>query len=237
MAKRQSQHDSMKYSGGDQPVVCTVMVADDQSMVAEGLARLLAAVEGCQIKLVTNDVLRLMSAAEDEPPGLVVIDAAMAQSFRVARALATRCPRTKVILLDEFRLEAHLQRAIDCGAAGYLTKCDAAADLTAAIRKVLTGALAFPAPLPLLPAPISDGPTPRATKGNGPHGLSLLTRRELEVLTRLAEGMKVRDVARSLGISANTVENHKAHVMRKLGLHKNVDLARFAIRHGLVSDD
>ncbi|HEY4310765.1 MAG TPA: response regulator transcription factor [Pirellulales bacterium] len=227
----------MKHSGGEQPALCTVMVADDQLMVAEGLARLLAAVEGCQIKLVTSDVLRLMSAAEDEPPGLVVIDTAMAQSLRVARALATRCPRTKVILLDEFRLEAHLQRAIDCGAAGYLTKCDAPADLTAAVRKVLTGALAFPGPLPI-PPPLPPGaPNTETMKGNGPHGLSLLTRRELEVLTRLAEGLKVRDVARSLGISANTVENHKAHVMRKLGLHKNVELARFAIRHGLVSDD
>jgi two-component system, NarL family, invasion response regulator UvrY len=66
--------------------------------------------------------------------------------------------------------------------------------------------------------------------------LSLLTRRELQVLTHLAEGLKVRQIAKVLEISPNTVENHKAHLMRKLGLHKNVELARFAMRHGVVSD-
>ncbi len=125
-------------------------------------------------------------------------------------------------------MEAHLRRAIDCGVAAYVTKCDAPSDLAAAIHKVLAGGLFLPDLMPAQHLP----PSARTTVGNGPHGLSSLTRREIEVLTRLAEGLRVSEVARVLSISPNTVENHKAHVMRKLGLHKNVDLARFAIRHG-----
>ncbi|HVU86636.1 MAG TPA: response regulator transcription factor [Pirellulales bacterium] len=212
---------------------CTVMLADDQSLVAEGMATLIASFDQCQVSLVTSDAMQLLAAAERSPPSLVVMDAAMAQSFRAARALATRCPRTKVILLDEFRLDTHLQRAMDCGAAGYVTKCDASTDLRAAVSKVLAGGHSFP---DLMPLPMADCISSNSKSGGAAHALPLLTRRELEVLSHLAEGLKVREIAKALGISPNTVENHKAHVMRKLGLHKNVELARFAVRHGLVAD-
>jgi len=67
--------------------------------------------------------------------------------------------------------------------------------------------------------------------------LSQLTQREMEVLRLLADGHRVAECAAILNISGNTVENHKAHIMRKLGLHKIVDLVRFAVRHGVVSDE
>ena len=236
MDKRQEPRRSgAKRAASAKSAVYTVMLADDQLIVAEALARMVGALDHCQMVLVTCDAMQLLASAEREPPVLVIIDAAMAQSFRAARALATRCPRTKVIMMDEFRLEAHLRRAIDCGVAAYLTKCDAPSDLAAAVLEVLAGGLFLPDPMPPQPSPASARrPT---APGNGPHGLSSLTRREIEVLTRLADGLRVSEVARVLSISPNTVENHKAHVMRKLGLHKNVDLARFAIRHGLVSEE
>ena len=236
MAKRQeSRRASAQRAASAKPAVSTVMLADDQLIVAEAMARMVGVLDHCQIVLVTCDALQLLASAERQSPNLVVIDAAMAQSFRAARALATRCPRTKVLMIDEFRLESHLRRAIDCGVAAYLTKCDAPTDLAAAVHKVLAGGLFLPDPMPPQHSPASSRTT--TAPGNGPHGLSSLTGREIEVLTRLAEGLRVSEVARVLSISPYTVENHKAHVMRKLGLHKNIDLARFAIRHGLVSDE
>jgi two-component system response regulator NreC len=228
MAKRPSRTSPAPVRS----ISCTVMLTDDQPLVAAALATLIASFDQCQVSLTTSDAMQLLAAAERSPPALAVIDVGMAQSFRVARALATRCPRTKVILLDEFRLDAHLQRAMDCGAAAYLTKCDGAADLLAAVSKVMAGGLYFP---DLMPLPIGD-PATAPQDGSSAHALSQLTRRELQVLTHLAEGLKVREIATVLEISPNTVENHKAHLMRKLGLHKNVELARFAMRHGLVAD-
>jgi DNA-binding NarL/FixJ family response regulator len=227
--------DAQIPAPSDASSLVRVMLADDQWIVAEALARLIGAEPGLTVTMVTSDAAQLLVAAERDPPTVALIDAAMAQSFRTARALATRCPRTKVIMLDEFRLDVHLHRAIDCGVAGYLTKCDAPADLTAAIAKVVAGGLSLPLLMPTN-FRLMDRPQPAANVEKDATSLALLTPRELEVLARLAEGLKVADCARELKISPNTVENHKAHIMRKLGLHKNVDLARFAIRHGLVSD-
>jgi hypothetical protein len=74
MAQRRTQHDSTKHFG-KQLATCTAMVANDQSMMAEGIAQWLASIDDCQVKMVASDLLRLVAVAE--PPGLVAINAAM----------------------------------------------------------------------------------------------------------------------------------------------------------------
>jgi DNA-binding NarL/FixJ family response regulator len=228
----------------------TVMIADDQRLVGEALAGLIAAAQPVGIAHVTTDAIDLLEAAKRDPPALAVIDAAMHQSFWVARSLAIHIPLTKVILIDDVSHDIQLQRARDCGAAGYVTKCDSRTDFIAALAQVMAsgqassqGGVAFshqggpelsPTAAEHQITSISvDGPSTSGDVGPNP---SQLTTRELEVLALLAEGLRVSDCARVLGISPNTVDNHKARIMRKLGMHKTVELARFAILHGIVSD-
>jgi hypothetical protein len=95
-----------------------VMIADDRRLVGEALAGINSAARPLAIALVTSDAIDLLEAAQRDPPALAVIDAAMAESFWVMRSLTMRCPRTKVILLDELANDVHLRQARDCGAAG-----------------------------------------------------------------------------------------------------------------------
>jgi len=208
------------------------MVADDQPLIAASLGQFLAVHCACRTTLLTTDMAQLLAAAEQDPPQLILIDACMAKAFRTVRTLSTHQPQIKIVLIDELRIEMNLRRAIDCGVSGYCTKCDPAAEILALIRKVLAGGVVLPQPA--VPGTKLEIARPHT---DGVQSLSLLTRREVEVLVRLAEGFRVAECAHLLGISPNTVENHKAHIMRKLGLHKNVELARFAIRHGLTTDE
>jgi len=213
----------------------TVMIADDQKLVAEVLGEWISSVPYFSTALVTQDSDELLKAAERSPPNVAVIDALMRQSFRAARWLAVRSPRTKVVVLDERHSDSHLRRAIECGAGGYLTKCDEPADFLASLARVANGGKSFPAHPKA--RKIGSGRLPRSTvAGHDDATPATLTARETQVLALLAEGFRVRDCAGALGISPNTVENHKARIMHKLGMHKTVDLTRFAIRHGIVSD-
>ncbi len=210
----------------------TAMIVDDQPLIAAMLGQLLFAQAACQTTLITSEVAELLRATEQGAPDLVLMDAGMAGAFRAIRALITHQPHVRVVLLDEFPSELNLRRAVDCGVSGYCAKSAAPAEFLAAIHTVLGGGVVLPEPLPTGTKAVTAG-----AHVDGAQKLALLTRREIEVLTRLAAGSRVAECARLLGISPNTVENHKAHIMRKLGLHKNVELARFAIRHGLVTDE
>jgi NarL family two-component system response regulator LiaR len=213
----------------------TAMIADDQRLVGEAIAGLIGAEQSLMIVHVTSDAIDLLEVAKRDPPALAVIDAAMAQSFWVARSLAIHCPPTKVILIDDLCQDVHLQRARDCGAAGYLTKCDTRADFAAALAQIMAGRQAFSNQIVGHQVSGTSVYVPTSASGADPTP-ALLTPREHDVLALLAEGLRVSDCARVLGISPNTVDNHKARIMRKLGMHKTVELTRFAIRHGIVSD-
>jgi DNA-binding NarL/FixJ family response regulator len=210
------------------------MVVDNQLLVAELLARSVSALPGFSVALVTSDALQALSAAERVPTAIAVIDAAMPNAFRAARTLASHTSRTRVILLDEFPSEAHIRRALECGASGYSTKCEPWNDFAEALENIAAGGTAFPR-LPAVEQGERQKLPYRRSGGEGEPSSALLTSRELEVLTHLARGLRVQDCARMLGISHNTVENHKARIMGKLGIHKTVELTRFAVRHGIVS--
>lgn len=211
----------------------TVMIADDQPLVLACLAMFVSAQPRCVVVAEMDDALRMLEAAEQACPTVAIIDADMAQSVRVARLLAARCSQTKVVLLGETADAVQVRRAVDCGAAGYLTKAATPAEFSATLGRVLRGERGFQGPQ----ATSLISPAAPSESGRRVPSPDVLTARELEILAHLAAGMRVRDCAAQLSISPNTVENHKARIMRKLNLHKTVDLTRFAIRHGIVSDD
>jgi DNA-binding NarL/FixJ family response regulator len=210
------------------------MVVDDQLLVGEVLAQSVSAHQSFSVALVTCDALQALSAAERLRPAIVVIDATMPHAFRAARALAAHASRTRVLLLDDFPSEDQARRALGCGASGYLTKREPLDDFATALAHIAAGGQAFPKQ-PAAKQDHKQNSSFRRVAGVDEPSPAILTLRELEVLTHLARGLRVRECARALGISHNTVENHKARIMGKLGIHKTVELTRFAIHHGIVS--
>jgi DNA-binding NarL/FixJ family response regulator len=126
-----------------------------------------------------------------------------------------------------------LHEVLAGGARGYVLKSDAARHLVAAIEALLAHEPFFPLPASSTPVGGRRQTTDRPAQGAAPP--SVLTAREREVVQHLAEGRTGKETAAALGISAKTVETHRAAIMRKLGLRSVVELVRYAIRNQMVA--
>jgi DNA-binding NarL/FixJ family response regulator len=205
-----------------------IILADDHAMVAEGLARIVVDI-GDVVDNV-RDGAELVSAARRLKPDIVVADVTMPgmSGIDAMRQLKAEGSSARFIFLTihtEARLAAEALRA---GASGYLLKQAAGEELLAAIRTVLEGRTYL---------------TPMVTKEvlenlASPEAVTepKLTPRQREVLRRIAQGERLKEIAFALGISVCTVEDHKYQLMRTLGMESTADLVRFAIKQRIVPD-
>ncbi len=152
--------------------------------------------------------------------------------FEAVSNVVRRCAPSKVVLLDERTINAHARHAMRLEVAGYLTKQQSFAQFERALREAHEGELVFVPDIAARLQFTSDGMRLAGTGESTP--LARLTAREMDVLVQISQGLTVKECARTLGISASTVDNHKARLMRKLNIHKTVDLARLALAHGLL---
>lgn len=162
-------------------------------------------------------------------PDVVVMDISMPElnGIESTRRICEELIHTKVVALSMHRDSVYVREVLRAGARGYLLKESEDEDLLKAIRSVHRGE-AY-----LSPA-ISDAVlTDYRRYVSNP--IDLLTSREREVLTMIADGKTNKDIANILGLSVYTVESHRGSVMEKLNLHNTGDVVRFAIRNGLAS--
>jgi len=213
----------------------TIALADDHHIVRQALRTLLETEPEFTVVAESSDGLDAVQVVERLGPAVLVADLMMPglNGTEVARQVARRHPQTRVIILSMHVNEAHVLEALRNGAAGYVRKDATAADLIRAIREVAAGHL-------YLSPPFSDNAIEayrkRAEEAAIDPYLSL-SDREREVLHLAAEGLGNTELGGRLGISPRTVESHRANVMRKLGLHRQLDLVRYALRRGIVSAD
>ena len=206
----------------------SVLIVDDHPLVADMLATALGSLDWNVS--TTSDPDEAAEIARSSEPSLVVldIDFKKVSGFDVAQAVRTVSPATKIVMFSAFVRDAYVERALELEVEGYLCKCTPLAEIVEAIAAVAAGGRRF-----------SESVTARITVGGGgatvrtSRGASL-TDRERLILEQIARGLPQKQIAGSLGISIKTVQHHLAHVMDKLGLHDRVDLARYAIREGLV---
>ncbi len=200
-----------------------ILLADDHTIVIEGLSRLLEA----EFELVgaVGDGRALLSAAENLRPDVIVTDISMPllNGLEAIRQLKKAGSRAKVIFLTMHADGSFAAEALRAGASGYLLKHSAAEELVRAIREVLKGR-SYVSPLIA-----SD------TIGNlmeGPDSLAKeLTSREGAVVRLVAEGRTAKKIAVALNISSRTVEFHKYNAMEKLNLHTTAQLIKHALKH------
>ncbi len=208
-----------------------VVIADDHRLVREGLALVLA--PACDIVGEAEDGERAMAMALELRPDVLVLDLGMPGigGLAAAHRIARRAPAVKVLIVSEHDEEEYVLEAMgESGAAGYVLKNDASADLLAAVRAVHGGGKYLsPRVAPIVVARLSN------TRANpGARGGPKLTPREREILRLIAQGATAKEIAGRLGISPRTAQTHRDHLKQKLDLKTTAAMVRYAVRHKLV---
>lgn len=210
-----------------------LILADDHAILREMLATRLAQEADFEIVAAVDTAEAALQAARLNAPDLVVLDIDMPglSPFAAARSIGAELPGTRVVFLSAFLRDGYLQQALEVEAAGYLVKRESLDDIVGGLRAAAQGRTVFSPAVRARMSLVESGVELVARPAGR---LSLLTPRELETLRYLASGMSRKEIARSMEISPKTVEQHCEHVMAKLDIHDRVELARFAIREGVL---
>jgi DNA-binding NarL/FixJ family response regulator len=206
-----------------------VLLADDHQMMAQGLRSLLE--PEFEIVGIVADGRELLVAAARLRPDVIVTDITMPSlnGIEAARQLHHVDSQPKVVFLTMHQDAAYAARALDAGAAGFVLKHSAPAELVTAIREALQGRIFV---TPLIAGDLLEAYREKARQPAGPD--SQMTPRQREVLQLIAEGQSAKAIAKTLHISNRTAEFHKARLLQVLGLKTTADLVQYAIRHGLT---
>ena len=209
----------------------TIVLADDHQIVRQGLRALLEAEPEFSVTGEASDGLEVAAMVEELEPDVLLLDIKMPglNGLEVTRQVTRRTPNTNVVILSMYASEAYVMEALRNGAVGYVLKGASAADLVQAVKDVAQGRR-------YLSPPLSERAIEAYVQkavASTPAALETLTDREREVLYFVVEGYKNSEIAIKLEISPRTAETHRARMMRKLDLHTQADLMRFAIQLGM----
>ncbi len=210
-----------------------ILIAEDHTILREGLRSLLATHEEFEIVDEARDGLEAVSLAEKHKPDLVLIDLSMPRmnGMEAIREISRRVPETRILTLTVHKAEEYFHAALKAGADGYVLKDATHAELVAAIKTTLSGK---PFLSPEISEKIIDGYLEGKKTGDKSTAWDTLTQREREVLKLVAEGHRNKEIADSLFISVKTVEKHRANLMEKLDLHSASAMTAYALRKGLI---
>ncbi len=218
-----------------------VLLADDHTLVRAGLRLLLEREAGVHIVGEASDGHEALQLSKTSQPDIILMDLSMPRlngleaTARVTRA----CPQTRVIILSMYDTPDYVVQALRAGAAGYLLKDAATAELGLAIRAVARGEMYLS---PAMSKPVITDYVQRIS-GKGRRGgkeispAKPLTSRQREILQLIAEGRTTKEIATTLQVTENTVETHRRRLMARLGVHTVAGLVRAAIRLGVVPPD
>jgi two-component system response regulator NreC len=210
-----------------------VLVADDHTIVRQGLVSLLQAEQEIEVIGQAADGLEAISQAVALRPDIVVLDITMPRlsGLDTARRIREAQPQCRILVLTMHDDEEYVLKMTRVGASGYIVKDGAAAELIEAIRSLAAGRTYFAGRVSRLPGTALRA---NAHATNNVHPLASLTNREREVFQLVAAAKTNPQIAKLLGLSPKTVDNHRTRLMEKLGIHSTAELVRFAARHGLL---
>ena len=212
----------------------SVLLVDDHNIVRQGLKALFTAEGDITIVAEAQTGREAVQLAIQHRPEVVVMDLAMPllNGWEATRQILKAVPTAKIVVLSTYGDDEHIQQAIAAGAAAYLLKQTAAADLVKAIHEVKRGNDYFSPPIAKRLREQTCGATANGDTFKSSH--VELTPREAEVLQLIAEGFANKQIAAELGLSVKTVEKHRQQVMQKLNIHDIAGLVRHAATKGII---
>jgi RNA polymerase sigma factor (sigma-70 family) len=219
-----------------------VLIADDHNLVRAGLRLLLENLAGVQVVAEAADGRETLQKIKAHQPDVVLMDIAMPglNGLEVTARVSKEFPMVRVIILSMHANEEYVLQALRAGAAGYLLKDAAPAELELAVKSAASGETYL---TPTVSKSIIEGYLQRTSaqaESGGEETSSLfarLTPRQREVLQLVAEGHSTKEIAQLLNVSVKTVETHRTQIMERLNIHDVAGLVRYAIRTGLVTPE
>ena len=224
-------------SGSGRPAT-RCLIADDQAMVREGFAAVLAAQPGMAVVGQAADGAQAVSQARDLRPDVVLMDVRMPvmDGLEAARQILGAAPgagRPRVLMLTTFDADDYVYEALRAGASGFLLKDATAAELVHAVRVVAGGdALLAPSVTRRLIAEFTRRP---AASLPPPAAIGILTNRETEVLRLIAGGLSNAEISDTLVIAEQTAKTHVSRILAKLGLRDRAQAVVLAYESGLIT--
>ena len=211
-----------------------IVIAEDHTILREGLRALLNAHEDFEVVGEAEDGRDAIRCVERLRPALVLMDLSMPRmnGLDALREIKSRTPATKVVVLTVHKTDEYILATFKGGADGYVLKDATHAELVTALTHVLKGKRYLS---PEISGKVIAGYLEGRKTIKGTSAWNSLTQREREILKLIAEGYKNKQIADYLCISLKTVEKHRANLMKKLDLHNAAALTALAIERGLVT--
>jgi DNA-binding NarL/FixJ family response regulator len=213
----------------------TLLIVDDHPLFREGLKTIIAGDPNFEVVGEAGNGREALQMTGEKKPDLVLLDIALPDrtGIDVTGEIKRISPKTMVMIVSMHSKVDYIVKAFQAGATGYVVKDSAAERLLQGIDAVLKGEY-------FLDSSVSHKVVqrlmefPKEEAKITDRGYDALTSREQEVMVLLAEGRSAREIAEKLFVSPRTVENHRTSIMRKLDLHSNHELIRYAVRLGLI---
>ena len=211
-----------------------ILLADDHTLVRQGLRRILEEQPEWQVVAETGNGLDAVRLALDCQPDVVILDIGMPQlnGLEAARQITKKVPAAGVLMLSMHADEVHITRAVEAGAIGYVLKDSADTELVKAVTAAIQGRSFFS---PQAATILLDEYRRSLTRRGITDRYESLSDREREVFQLVAEGHSNKSIAAILGVSPATVETHRSHILEKLDLHSVAEVVLYAVRRGIVS--
>jgi DNA-binding NarL/FixJ family response regulator len=211
----------------------SLLIADDHALLCEGLV-LLFRTYAENMAAVGVAYQEMPSAIEQYKPDVIILGlgAKPCPSWSMIRTLCEKSPDIGWLILDDTLRTRNIRFALASRICGYWTKYTTFSQIVEAVHLLAAGQCSF--------CPEVDQYLFRTRHGLHYHPahtgnpLQMLTPRETELFTLLAQGLTIKQCSERMGITVNTADNHKTRLMRKLGIHKTVELARLAVREGII---
>lgn len=210
-----------------------ILLADDHTMVRDGLRALLDPQTDFAIVAEAADGRECIELAEKHSPDVVMMDIAMPKmnGIEAARRILAVNPATGIVILSMHQDESYVLQSLKAGARGYLLKDSPREDILEAIRSAAAGRMFLSRKVSRI---LQEDHVEQLRSKDLDDSFDLLTDREREILQLLAEGRANKEVASLLNISPTTVETHRGHILRKLSLHGTADLILYAVRKKII---
>lgn len=210
-----------------------VVIVDDHEMVLESLSSCFEQHPAVRVVGTTRTSDELQRVVRETDPQVVLMDLQLPGrgAFDAVADLRDENPSVKVLFLTGFLADVFVAQALRLQVHGYLMKGASITSLVDAIQRAAAGETVFAQEVENR---MTFDPVARRIVAKYESDLSALTSRQLEVLRHLARGESVKEIAKEMHLSQKSVDSHKYRIMNKLGIHDRVELARFAIREGLM---